>query len=184
MNPHFTPKTSTPASLSPEIRPVDQEFSNAKSSDLTQHPAAVLCDLQCQSEDNRPWMNSEATATISQITAYIMATILFINTTTEASLTLLNPLSQIFTSLRTKSSLSPTPSILTLIIWITTTTTSLTPSTSMTSFTMMNTTSPRPMFSLQIRLLNQLLSCSPNLARPLMDATMAAMRLASEQQLS
>jgi transcriptional activator HAC1 len=33
-------------------------------------------------------------------------------------------------------------------------------------------------------LLNQLLACSPNLARPLMDATMAAMRLASEQQLA
>jgi transcriptional activator HAC1 len=33
-------------------------------------------------------------------------------------------------------------------------------------------------------LLNRLLACSPNLARPLMDATMAAMRLASEQQLS
>jgi transcriptional activator HAC1 len=33
-------------------------------------------------------------------------------------------------------------------------------------------------------LLNRLLACSPDLARPLMDATTEAMRLASEQQLS
>jgi len=175
-------QTVNPASLSPEIRPVEE--SNASSSDMTQHPAAMLCDLQCQSEEQRPWTDSASATTISQIMTYIMAVTLFINTTTEASLTLLNPLSQIFTSLRTGSSLSPTPSILTLIIWLTTTATSLTTSTSTTSSTTTKTTSPRPTFSLRIRLLNQLLACSPNLARPLMDATMAAMRLASEQQLT
>jgi transcriptional activator HAC1 len=42
-------RTVNPASLSPEIRPV-AESSNASSSDMTQHPAAMLCDLQCQSE--------------------------------------------------------------------------------------------------------------------------------------
>jgi transcriptional activator HAC1 len=165
-------RTVNPASLSPEMRPVVE--SNASSSDMTQHPAAMLCDLQCQSEEQRPWASS--TSTISQI----LATILFINFTS----TLLSPLSQIANSLRTGSSLSPTNSILTSILWLVTTTASLSNSTSMNSSTTTNTTSPRPKFSLRIRLLNRLLASSPLLARPLMDATMAAMRLQSEQQLT
>jgi len=173
-----TVQTVNPASLSPEIRPVTE--SNASSSDMTQHPAAMLCDLQCQSEEQRPWVSTTGS---HQMMAYIMAIALF-NTTMAASLTLLNPLIQICTSLRTGSSLLPTPSILTLIIWLTTTTAPLTTSISTISSTTTKTTSPRPMLSLRIRLLNQLLSCSPQLARPLMDATMAAMRLASEQQLA
>lgn len=170
-------QTVNPASLSPEIRPVD-ESANASSSDMTQHPAAMLCDLQCQSEEQWPWMDSTTSArAISQI----LAINLFINMTLEAISTLLTPLSQIVTSLRTGSPLSPTNSILTTIIWLATTTVSLTTSTSMTSST--KTTSLRPRFTLRIRLLRRLLTCSPNLARPLLDATMVAMRLASEQQL-
>jgi hypothetical protein len=41
------------ASLPPEIRPV-LESANASSSDSTRHPAAMLCDLQRQSEENGP----------------------------------------------------------------------------------------------------------------------------------
>jgi transcriptional activator HAC1 len=41
-------QTVNPASLSPEIRAVD-ESTDASSSDMTQHPAAVLCDLLCKS---------------------------------------------------------------------------------------------------------------------------------------
>ena len=164
-------RTVNPASLSPEMRPVVE--SNASSSDMTQHPAAMLCDLQCQSEEQRPWASS--TSAIS----HILATMLFINFTS----TLLSPLSQIVNSLRTGSSLSPTNSILTSILWLVTTTTSLSNSTSTNSSTTTNTTSPRPKFSLRIRLLNRLLASSPLLARPLMDATLAAMRsLQSEQQ--
>jgi transcriptional activator HAC1 len=169
-------QTVNPASLSPEIRPVD-ESANASSSDMTQHPAAMLCDLQCQSEEQRPWMDS-TTATASAI-SQILAITLFINMTSEAISTLLTPLSQIVTSLRTGSRLSPTNSILTTIIWLATTTAALTTSTSTTSST--TTTSLRPRFTLRIRLLRRLLTCSPNLARPLLDATMEAMRLASEQ---
>jgi transcriptional activator HAC1 len=164
-------QTVNPASLSPEIRPVVE--SNAGSSDMTQHPAAMLCDLQCQSEEHRP---RTASTSISQL----LATILFFNLTS----TLLSPLYQIINSLRTGSSLSPTTSVLTSIIWVVTTTASLSISTSMNSSTMTNQASPRPKFSLRIRLLNRLLACSPQLARPLMDATMAAMRLQSEQQFS
>jgi len=170
-------RTLNPASLSPEIRPVD-ESANASSSDMTQHPAAMLCDLQCQSEEQRPWMDSTlSTTAISQI----LAINLLINITSAAISTLLTPLSQIVISMRTGSPLSPTNSILTTIIWLATTTAALTTSTSMTSST--TTTSLRPRFTLRIRLLRRLLTCSPNLARPLLDATMVAMRLASEQQL-
>ena len=171
-------QTVNPASLSPEIRPV-VESASASSSDMTQHPAAMLCDLQCQSEEQRPWMDS-TTATTSAI-SQILAINLFINMTSAAISTLLTPLHQIVTSLRMGSPLSPTNSILTTIIWLATTTAALTTSTSMTSST--TTTSLRPRFTLRIRLLRRLLTCSPNLARPLLDATMVAMRLASEQQL-
>jgi len=173
-------QTVNPAALSPEIRAVD-DSANASSSDMTQHPAAMLCvNLQCQSGEQRPWMVSTSAKTMSQILSHIMATLLISSITS----TLLSPLSQICLSLRTGSSLSPTTSILTTIIWLTTKTASLTTSTSKTTSTTTKITSPRPMLSLRIRLLNQLLACSPNLARPLLDATMAAMRLASEQQLT
>lgn len=163
------------ASISPEIRPVD-ESSNASSSDMTQHPAAMLCDLQCQSEEQRPW-----TDTTSPL-PHILAIVLFMTTASQAISTFLIPLGQIVDSLRTRSYLIPTPSILTTIIWLVTTTAPLTPSTSMTSST--KTHSLQPRFSLRIRLLRRLLTSSPNLARPLSDATMVAMRLASEQQLT
>lgn len=165
-------QTVNPASLSPEVHPV-VDSSNATFSDLTQQPAALLCDLQCQSVSNRPWTSSTSAA-ISQILAMTLI----------ASWTILNPLTQIMRSLRERSSLSPTSSILTTIIWLTTTTSPLTTTSSSTSSTTTKTTNPRPRFSLRIRLLNQLLSCSPQLARPLLDATQGEMRLASEQQLS
>ncbi|TVY59469.1 Transcriptional activator hac1 [Lachnellula cervina] len=172
-------QTVNPASLSPEIRPVD-DLTNASSSDMTQHPAAMLCDLQCQSEEQRPWTNTPTTtaSAISQI--LIMTT--FLNMISASTSALLSPLSQINTSLRTGSVLSPTASILTLITWLTTTIAPLTKSTSMTSST--TTTSLRPRFTLRISMLRRLLACSPNLARPLMDATVVAMRSASEQQLT
>ena len=179
-SPSASVQTVNPAALSPEIRAVDEANADASSSDMTQHPAAMLCDLQCQSEEQRPWMASTSASTMSQIFSNILMSLLI----SSISSTLLNPLSQIFNSLRTGSSLSPTTSILTSIIWLTTTTASLTTSTSKTTSTTTKTTSPRPMLSLRIRLLNQLLACSPNLARPLLDATTEAMRLATEQQLT
>jgi len=168
------PQTLNPASLSPEIRAVAESTSNASASDMTQHPAAMLCDLQCQSEEQRPW-------TDSMRISHLLAMTFLITVSSEVILTTLSPLSQIISSLRTGSPLSSTSSILTLIIWLVTTTATLTTSPSMISST--TTTSPRPRFSLRISLLRRLLTCSPNLARPLMDATMEAMRSASEQQL-
>jgi len=168
-------QTVNPASISPEMRPVD-ESPNASSSDMTQHPAAMLCDLQCQSVEQRPWMNSPllSTSTSLWVTLFLTITSAF-----------LQPLSQIIKSLKTGSSLSPTTSILNLIMWLATTPMSLTTSTSMTSSTTTPTarTSRHPRFSLRLNLLRRLLACSPQLARPLMDATMGAMRSASERRL-
>lgn len=163
---HPAVQTVNPASLSPEIRAVD-DSTNASSFDMTQHPAAVLCDLQCQSEEQRPWLDS-------MIISRILAMTFFISLTSEVTSNILSPLSQIISSLRTGSPLSSTNSILTLIIWLATTTASLTTSTSMSSSS--TTTTLRPKFSLRISLLRRLLACSPNLARPLKDATMVAMR--------
>lgn len=174
-----TPRTVNPASLSPEMRPVAESSTNASSSDVTQHPAAVLCDLQCPSQEQRPWTSSRAPfhPLLTMMTCMTMAL-------TSIS-TFLFPLSQILTCLSTGSSLSPTPSILTLIIWLVTTTASLTTSPPSTnSPTMTRSHSQRPKFSLRIQLLRRLLSSSPCLARPLKDATMEAMRLASTQQLA
>ena len=167
----ITTQTVNPASLSPRTQPVLEE-SSASAFDLTQQPAALLCDLQCQSKVPQPWTASP----ISQLLAMICA----------VSWTFLSPLTQILDSLRMGSSLPATPSILTTIIWLTTTTSPLMITTSSrASSTTTNTTSPRsPRLSLRIRLLNRLLSCSPLLARPLLDATQGEMRLASEHQRS
>ncbi|KAH0430836.1 hypothetical protein CcaCcLH18_07502 [Colletotrichum camelliae] len=68
---HSNP-TVNPASLSPELSPIaendeadaeDNEVAetNEKSSDLTQRPAAMLCDLQCQQSEDLPqsWLASQ-----------------------------------------------------------------------------------------------------------------------------
>lgn len=175
-SPFDSPQTVNPASLSPKMGPVD-DASNASSSLLTQHPAAMLwtTDLPCQSEEQRPWMASQT------VLAQILLISNLVSLALTVSSTLLCPLKMILTSMRTKSTLSPTSSVLASIIWLTTTPSHLT-STSPTLSTT-TTTNSRPMYSLRMQLLNQLLACSPNLARPLMDATIGAMRLASEQQL-
>lgn len=167
-------QTVNPASLSPEIRPV-ADASNASSSDMTQHPAAMLCDLQCQSEEQRPWMvSSKATALM------VYRTLMLAMLISQASSTILSPLTQIFTTLNNMSYLSPTTSNLTMIIYLVTMMAPMTTSTSTSSSTT-TTNTLRPRFGLRIGLLRRLLACSPNLARPLKDATMAAMRSASEQ---
>ncbi|KAI9743822.1 MAG: hypothetical protein M1818_002556 [Claussenomyces sp. TS43310] len=172
-------QTVNPASVSPEIRPVVESF-NARSSDMTQHPAAMLCDLQCQSEANGPWMITAPTNNPSS------TNLLFLNLITATISTFLAPLAALTDSLRTGSCLLLTNPILSIIIWLATTPASLTTSTSTTTLltpTPTSRTVRHPRLSLRMNLLRRLLSCSPHLARPLMDATMGAMRSASEHQL-
>ncbi|KAL3470898.1 hypothetical protein BJX99DRAFT_238596 [Aspergillus californicus] len=147
---------------SPTLKP----SSLAESSDLTQHPAAMLCDLQCQSENSKEtevpsrFLTSNPALSMSlQMTFQL----LFLTMTSAAYSTVIHPLSQILQSLKTGSPLTfSTQGIYQhshLILWLI-----LTPSLSPLK------TSSNPS-AFRIRLLARLLACNPALARPLRDAT-------------
>lgn len=173
--------TINPASLSPppmdSMDIPDENSFDVRTSGMTQHPAAMLCDLPCQPKVQRPWMNSTRDILITQLLTHTLWTQMMISIILSNILT---PLEQIKHSLMNGSLLLPTPSLLTMIISLVAPST--TPS-SMISFTKTKSHNLRPKFSLRIRLLRRLLACSPNLARPLMDATLKTMRLDSNQQL-
>jgi transcriptional activator HAC1 len=168
-------QTVNPASISPAMRPVSD--SNASSTDMSQHSAVVLSGLQCQSVEQRPWMTSLNPALSAQLILLSMISL--------TCSTILTPLAQIMNTLRTGSYLSPTPSVLNIIIWLATTTTSL------TTLTLNNISTTiakplnmlRPRFSLRLDLVRQLLTSNPHMARPLMDATMSVLRLAIDHQI-
>lgn len=168
------------------------------SPDMTQHPAAMLCDLQCQSGAERPAtmtppmarngtpqrLSSRPNHTTPPTTPLFYPILI-----TTVYSQLLFPLLQISLSLRTGLPL-PThvtthPATLRLIRWlILTPAVLMTPSSipksttiasSTTTKVSSRTTTPsRPIF--RIRLLRRLLLCSPALARPLLGATVRAMR--------
>ncbi|PWY80504.1 bZIP transcription factor HacA [Aspergillus heteromorphus CBS 117.55] len=154
---------------SPTLRP----STLAESSDLTQHPAAVLCDLQCQSLD---WKEKEAPSpclTSGQTLSLMlpmMLQLLFLTTTSTAYSTLIHPLAQILQSLKMGSPLTfSTEEIYRhfhLILWLIST-----PTLSASK------ASSRPTV-FRMRLLARLLACNPALARPLRDATGRALQLA------
>ena len=152
---------------------------NTSSSDLTQHPAAMLCGLQCQSEAAWaaliPPTNPDATQRQRQI--QLLYTILvqtyWTTLISAVYLHLLHPLQLIFTSLRTGLPIpiktTPQPEmIFHLILWLISTPANLmTMSPTPSNTTSTNTPQP-PTF--RIRLLRRLLLCSPALARPLKEA--------------
>jgi transcriptional activator HAC1 len=190
--------TVNPASLSPE--PVKQEptvdqstqlteVAPAASSDMTQRPAEMLCDLQCQTSEE-PCLPPSSTP---------WAWMTFILTVSiSAILTTQRPLAQIALSLKAGCSIAPSPQILTTIIWLVTRpTSSLRRSTHRRSTstsgsnprTSQRATTPLQIYlvskltsTLRVRLLKRILSSSPNLARPLSDATFVALRLVSRRQ--
>ena len=149
------------------------------SSDMTQHPAAMLCGLQCQSEAARaasipPTSRDEIQRQRQLQLLYNTLTQMYWTTLISAVYShLLHPLQQIFTSLRTGSQIpiKTTPQaemISILILWLISTpanlmTTPPTPS----NTTSHNTLQPT---AFRIRLLRRLLLCSPALARPLKEA--------------
>lgn len=148
-----------------------------ESSDLTQHPAAMLCDLQCQSEDSKSQQVSHPLSLtpdqMFNLTLQTMMQHLFLITTSTVYSMVILPLSQIFHSLKEGSPLMFSPEEirrhLPLILWLISTPTL---STSRTS-------NRQSVF--RIKLLNRLLACSPALARPLRDATSKALQqVASE----
>ncbi|KAI1483488.1 hypothetical protein F4774DRAFT_367735 [Daldinia eschscholtzii] len=204
--------TVDPASLSPELTPVPDSFpesstteevatvsTSATPSDATQHPAAVLCDLQCPSvEVPQSWTASR------QPLPPALSLFLQLQTLLTASSVMLSafrhPLTLIRGALKANLVLHPTPSILSTIIWLvtrppsfrnSTSTSSSAPTTSAAQLqarpreatrSPKNTrTQPSASSTLRIRSLRKLLTSSPILARPLKDATMELLRLVSKK---
>ena len=186
--------SSTPATISLGLDAL------TASPDMTQHPAAMLCDLQCQSREvchvsTRP--TTRHTAAIQLYTANLLCLTLI----SQVYLQLMRPLKMIFTSLRTGSPLltdmmTSMPMALPLIRWLISTPANLlphppptqptrtTPTTTITTMTTSPTTAtstlpatPSQTPILRLRMLQRLLLSSPSLARPLRAATGQASRL-------
>lgn len=180
-------QSSTPATISLEFDAL------AATPDMTQHPAAMLCDLQCQSPEacqasTRP--TPHHTAAIQFYSANLLCLIILSAVYSE----LMHPIMMIFISLRTGQSLpqkmTTSPMALHLIRWLISTPSNLLPpsptkATTPTSTT--TTTSPAKATStpevthsrapvLRLRMLRRLLVSSPALARPLRAATGRALR--------
>ncbi|KAK3937589.1 hypothetical protein QBC46DRAFT_319353 [Diplogelasinospora grovesii] len=175
------------------------------SPDATQHPAAMLCsDLQCRSAEAPPsWLAASQQQLHSALA--LLLSLQFLMTSASAMLSICQrPLMQITLSLKTGLSLPPTPAILnTIILLVTTrqhslsrrttststsTTSSRANSTSHLATSSSGSTTPkaaqpqtRRSSTLRLRSLRKILTCSPSLARPLMDATMEALRLVSSE---
>ena len=195
------PSTSLASSRS--TSPAHSSFGVMTSSpDMTQHPAEMLCGLQCQS--------GAATAASTAVTSRDEAQrqrqrrILFALCTQVSWMTLisavyshlLHPLRLIFISLRTGSPLpiSTTtaipPMISLLIRWLISTPANLTTTAPAATKAASSTTRshppppPPPPPTFRIRLLRRLLLCSPALARPLKDAAGGASRLRTRYALN
>ena len=164
------------------------------SSDMTQHPAAMLCDLQCQSEEACQTATPPTTRRAVATRSY-SANLLSLMLISAVYSQLMHPLRMIFISLRTGSPLPPStttmPMVLPLIRWLISTPANLLPP-SPTGTTTPNPTTtktspakatsiPRATRSkvpvLRLRLLRRLLLSSLSLARPLRAATGLALRL-------
>ncbi|TLD18410.1 hypothetical protein PspLS_10206 [Pyricularia sp. CBS 133598] len=177
------------------------------SADLTQHPAEMLCtDLQCQSA-KVPQASSQMPASMMRSVQWQLSLMAACSATLLSMFQ--RPLFQIAMSLKVGYSIPPAPKILETIIWLVTQpspnrrarSTSTSTSTSTTtngSRAQPRTPQPtanslptasRPVSSLptasrtlRLRLLRKILTCSPSLARPLSDATLAALRLVQSEE--
>ena len=192
---YSSPSTATYSeSSSPTTMGLDLDALTA-TPDMTQHPAAMLCDLQCQSvkacQASTP-PTSRHEAAIQLYSANLLCLMLISAIYSQ----LMVPLRMIFISLRTGSPLPPsmmtTPTLLALIRWLISTPVNLLPPSPIRAMTPTSAsktrTSPAKAMStleaprsrapiLRLRLLRRLLVSSPSLARPLRAATGRALRL-------
>ncbi|KAJ5219753.1 hypothetical protein N7468_008957 [Penicillium chermesinum] len=161
------------ADYSPTLSPSNL----AEASDVTQHPAAVLCDLQCPSLASKEMkaLSLSSTSERAKLQLQLTLPLLFLTMTSAAFSTVIHPLNQILLSLKMGLPLAfSTEEIyqhFPLILWLIST-----PSLSLSK------ASTRPVF--RMKLLTRLLACSPALARPLRDATGRALQLAVSEQFS
>ena len=198
LDPRSSFSSASPSS-SRSASPSNLDFNGSVNSpDMTQHPAAMLCGLQCQSGAAwRPLSNPGSHPDKAQsrprqqqqmaIQQTLTTLHLFLMLHSVVSSSLLQPLSQLLTSLKTGSPMKAsmmTPTLFHLILWLISTPVnplisatpmiSSSPSTSKTNTTKTTSTSspPQTPFSaFRTSLLRRLLACSPALARPLKDAT-------------
>lgn len=163
------------------------DFTTTSAPSLTQHPAEMLCDLQCQLGASS---SSETPSTVAnnlqrQLAFHFLLTsmvhLLLATMLSTASSMVLTPLSQIFISLRTGRPLTRSTedlsmtSLFPLLTWLIST-----PITPLMDSTPSDRLTSRPIF--RIGMLRRLLICSPALARPLRDATSRALQLMSSDK--
>lgn len=182
-----------------------QAEASAKASttpDVTQHPAAMLSDLPCHMSTSVPLTSLDSTTTTPRLAWFLQLRMLLLSA--SAILTACErPLTQIAMSSKAGFSLLPTPQLLTTIIWLVTlppasrikpistssiSTTSSTTRPPMSPLTLWQratmplrtTVSTSRSTTLRVKSIRKILTSSPSLARPLMDATLVALRLVSE----
>jgi transcriptional activator HAC1 len=168
-----------PTPSATEYSPTLKPSTLAESSDAAQHPAAVLCDLQCPSQDSKEQealCHSTTSNPVANLRLQMTLQLLFQTMTFAAYSAVIHPLSQILQSLKTGSTLMfSTEEIFRhfpLILWLIST----------PSLSPLKASSRPPVF--RMILLARLLACSPALARPLRDATGRALQLAAEDRFS
>ena len=198
---------SSPSTMtySPSLSPSQPSLSFdgdslATSPDMTQHPAAMLCDLQCQSVGGPRQVNSRQCTEARTVTPSSSATTaaIFLTLVSTVYSQLMIPLYTIRTSLakaRRKPMAShpstpsarptlrsPTLPTSLLIRWLTSTLSTTTTTNNSLSRKLM--TSPPAHPTHRLRLLQRLLLSSPPLARPLKDATGRTLRGSASSTMS
>lgn len=202
--------TVNPVALSPELGPKKEpvksepmEQTETTSPVLTQHPAEMLSDLQCHTSAEVPKSFQNSQTPMSPLLAWTLQLRMLLLSASVMISACQRPLTQIAMSSKAGFSLLPTPQLLTTIIWLVTVppASRINPSSTSTSTTLSATkqaTSPLTLWqratmplrttvstsrstTLRLKSLRKILSSSPSLARPLMDATMVALRLVSER---
>ena len=168
--PLFPPQEQTTHPFDQVLEPLMSLSNSNDVSDLTQYPAAILCDLQCQSQTSK---DLEQQARASQVFRLFLLTLTtLMNNFTQLSISTQSTSCQMLRSL--VKSLSTTSIDLEFLVnhfqlirTLISTTTS---------------TTSHPIF--RMKLLSRLLACSPNLARLLQEATDEALqRAVSEDAL-
>ncbi|KAL2147344.1 hypothetical protein VTI28DRAFT_9808 [Corynascus sepedonium] len=194
---------SKPATATAPVADAPTTAQASASPDATQHPAEMLCpDLQCRSAEAPVPAWQRASQQQLHPAQALLLQLQFLLASTSAMVSVCQrPLTQIAISLKAGFSLPPTLAIMNTIIWLVTTPhrshsrpTSTSTSSSPTASSMARpaTSSSRSISSaapsptrrsstLRLRTLRKILTCSPTLARPLMDATMAVLRLVSTE---
>lgn len=200
VNPASISPALTPVPEEPEFEPANEELNTAApraaeasqtddSTPMTQYPAAVLCnDLQCQRLVEMSPSGQASTQSLHPALLMFQQLLLlaYSSSTTLLSLWEKRPLAMISMSMRASSPLPPTQAILTSIISLVTNSISISPLTSTsgsspthsTTATALSTTSSSSRSkTLRLRTLRKILTCNRQLARPLQDATLEALRL-------